>query len=117
MSVSGVFYALAAYAAIRVLIGRVTTNTMIAAVLTTVILMTGTAWSVRSLGIHQAARTYAFKARNDWASQPGNWKRSGRWPADARSQQLIIQLRNDALSMRMPNPYFEPPWIARLWGN
>ena len=117
MSVSGVFYALAAYATIRVLIGRVTTNTMMAAVLTTVILMTGTAWSVRSLGIHQAARTYAFKARNDWASQPGNWKRSGRWPADARSQQLIIQLRNDALSMRMPNPYFEPPWIARLWGN
>lgn len=117
MSVSGVFYALAAYAAIRVLIGRVTTNTMMAAVLTTVILMTGTAWSVRSLGIHQVARTYAFKTRNDWASQPGNWKRSGRWPADASSQQLITELRNDALSMRVPNPYFEPLWMARLWGN
>ncbi len=117
MSVSGVFYALAAYAAIRVLIGRVTTNSMMAAVLTTVILATGTAWSVRSLGIHQVARTYAFKTRNDWASQPGNWKRSGRWPADASSQQLIMQLRNDALSMRVPNPYFEPLWMARLWGN
>ena len=61
-----------------------------AAALTALILVTGTAWSVRSLGIHQAARTYAFKTRNDWASQPGNWKRSGRWPADARSQRLII---------------------------
>lgn len=117
MSVSGVFYALAAYAAIRVLIGRVTTNTMMAAVLTTVILATGTAWSVRSLGIHHVARTHAFKTRNDWASQPGNWKRSGRWPSDASSQQLITQLRNDALSMRMPNPYFEPQWIVRLWGD
>jgi dolichyl-phosphate beta-glucosyltransferase len=117
MSVSGVFYAIAAYAAIRVLIGRVTTNTMMAAVLTTVILATGTAWNVRSLGIHHVARTHAFKTRNDWASQPGSWKRSGRWPADASSQQLITQLRNDALSMRLPNPYFEPPWIARLWGD
>jgi hypothetical protein len=85
--------------------------------LTTILLVTGTAWSVRSLGIHHVARTYAFKTRNDWASQPGNWKRSGRWPADEQSQRLILQLRDDALSMRMPNPHFEPPWMERLWGD
>ena len=118
MSVSGFFYGLAAYAAIRLLIGRVTpSQRTMAAVLTTVILATGMAWSVRSLGIHHVARTYAFKARNDWASQPGSWKRTGRWPADEPSQRLINQLRNDALSMKMPNPHFEPPWVARLWGD
>jgi hypothetical protein len=118
MSVAGVFYGLAAYAAIRLLIRRVPPGHRIAgAMLTIVILATGTAWSVRSLGIHHVARTYAFKTRNDWASQPGQWKRSGRWPEDARSQQLITQLRNDALSMRTPNPSFEPPWVARLWGD
>ena len=118
MSVSGFFYGLAAYAAIRLLIGRVpSANQTMAAALTALILVTGAAWSVRSLGIHHVTRTYAFKTRNDWASQPGNWKRSGRWPADEPSQRLILQLRNDALSMRMPNPYFEPPWIARLWGD
>lgn len=118
MSVSGVFYGLAAYAAIRFLIHRITpANRLIAATLTIVILVTGMAWSVRSLGIHHVARTYAFKTRNDWATQPGNWKRSGRWPADARSQQLITNLRNDALSMKMPNPHFEPPWMERLWGD
>ena len=118
MSVSGVFYGLAAYAGIRWLIGCVTpANRTMAAALTALILVTGTAWSVRSLGIHQAARTYAFKTRNDWASQPGNWKRSGRWPADERSQRLIMQLRNDALSMRTPNPYFEPASIKSLWGE
>jgi hypothetical protein len=118
MSVSGMFYGLAAYAAIRFLIDRVTpANRLIAATLTTAILVTGMAWSVRSVGIHHVARTYAFKARNDWATQPGNWKRSGRWPADARSQELITNLRNDALSMKMPNPYFEPPWMERLWGD
>ncbi len=118
MSVSGIFYGLAAYAAIRLLIVRVgPTQRLVAATLTTVILATGMAWSVRSLGIHQVARTYAFKTRNDWASQPGNWKRSGRWPDDVRSQQLITTLRNDALSMPAPNPHFEPLWMARLWGN
>jgi len=118
MSVSGIFYGLAVYAAIRLLIARVRpTQRLVAATLTTVILATGMAWSVRSLGIHQVARTYAFKTRNDWASQPGNWKRSGRWPDDVRSQQLITALRNDALSMPAPNPYFQPKWIARIWGE
>ena len=118
MSVSGIFYGLATYAAVRLLIGRVTpANRTVAVALTTILLVTGTAWSVRSLGIHHVARTYAFKTRNDWASQPGNWKRSGRWPADEQSQRLILQLRDDALSMRMPNPHFEPPWMERLWGD
>jgi dolichyl-phosphate beta-glucosyltransferase len=118
MSVSGIFYGLAAYAAIRLLIVRVEpTQWLVAATLTTVLLATGMAWSVRSLGIHHVARTYAFKTRNDWASQPGNWKRSGRWPDDVRSQRLITTLRNDALSMPTPNPHFEPPWMARLWGD
>jgi dolichyl-phosphate beta-glucosyltransferase len=118
MSVSGMFYGLAAYAAIRLLIARIgPANRLMAATLTTVILVTGLAWSARSLGIHHVARTYAFKTRNDWASQPGNWKRSGRWPSDASSQQLITTLRDEALEMRTPNPHFEPPWMARLWGD
>ena len=118
MSVSGIFYGLAAYAAIRLLIGRVPpTSTVLAGVLTVVIAVTGTAWAVRSIGIHHVARTAAFKTRNDWASQPGEWKRSGRWPADPRSQQLLVELRKQALQMRVPNPYFEPPWMAHLWGE
>jgi dolichyl-phosphate beta-glucosyltransferase len=118
VSVAGVFYGLAAYAAVRLLINRVSpANRIMAAVLTTVIVVTGSAWAVRSLGIHHVARTSAFKTRNDWASQPGLWKRAGRWPSDPESQQLIIHLRNDALSLRVPNPRFEPPWIERLWGD
>jgi dolichyl-phosphate beta-glucosyltransferase len=118
MSVAGVFYGLGAYSSVRLLIARVSpANRIMAAVLTMVIVATGTAWAVRSLGIHHVARTSAFKTRNDWASQPGLWKRGGRWPSDPESQQLIIHLRNDALSMRVPNPRFEPPWIERLWGD
>jgi hypothetical protein len=118
MSVSGIFYGLAAYSAIRLLIGRVPpASRALAGVLTIVILATGTAWAMRSIGIHHVARLAAFKTRNDWASQPGNWKRSGRWPSDPQSQQLLLDLRKQALQMRVPNPYFEPPWMGRLWGE
>ena len=29
----------------------------------------------------------------------------------------VEQLRNDALSMRAPNPRFEPPWVEPVWGD
>jgi len=117
MSVAGVFYALAAFVAVRQLLARVPPTGAIATLVAAVLLVTGTAWSVRSLGIHYVARTYAFKTRNDWARQPGLLNRSGRWPSNEDSQQLIEHLRNDALSMRVPNPRFEPPWMERLWGE
>lgn len=117
MSVSGAFYGLAAYAAVRQVAGRMTRPGVVAALVTIALLATSTAWAVRSLGIHHVARTYAFKTRNDWASQPGLWKRNGRWPSDPQSLRLIEQLRNDALSMRAPNPRFEPRWMERVWGD
>jgi hypothetical protein len=117
MSVSGAFYGFAAYAAVRQIGARTPPTGWVAAFMTAVLLTTSTMWSIRSLGIHHVARTYAFKTRNDWASQPGLWKRNGRWPSDPESQRLIHQLRDDALSMRMPNPRFEPPWMERVWGD
>lgn len=117
MSVSGALYALAAFAAIRHLLARVPQAGVAATLVAGALLVTGTAWSVRSLGIHQVARVSAFKTRNDWARQPGLWKRSGRWPSDPISEHLIEHLRNDALSMHVPNPRFEPRWMERLWGD
>ena len=29
----------------------------------------------------------------------------------------VEQLRNDVLSMRAPNPRFEPPWVEPVWGD
>ena len=29
----------------------------------------------------------------------------------------VEQLRNDALSMRAPNPRLEPPWVEPVWGD
>src|SRR4030095_4269173 len=49
MSVSGAFYALAAYAAVRHVAGRVPSSGFRVALLTLLLLALGTAWSVRSL--------------------------------------------------------------------
>ncbi|HEY1303441.1 MAG TPA: dolichyl-phosphate beta-glucosyltransferase [Vicinamibacterales bacterium] len=65
MSVSGVLYALAAFVAVRQLLARVPTTGVMATVVAAVLLVTGTAWSVRSLALHHVAQAYAFKTRND----------------------------------------------------
>jgi hypothetical protein len=118
MTVAGALYALAAYVAIRHVGYRLPNMRWLsAAVLTVLIAAVGTAWSIRSLGVHQIARTAAFKTRNDWARQPGEWKRNGRWPSDAAEQRLILRLRDDALAERPPNPVFEPEWAYQVWGD
>jgi glycosyltransferase involved in cell wall biosynthesis len=118
MSTAGMFYALAAYAAVRLLLGRAARmRHLTAGVLACVLLVAGTAWSVRSLGIHHILQSQAFKHRNDWAALPGLWQRAGTWPADPRQQALIGNLRSAALATRTSNPRFEPRWAFAVWGD
>jgi dolichyl-phosphate beta-glucosyltransferase len=118
MSVAGVFYALAAYAGMRLLLARAAgIGRFTAAALAVVVLVAGTAWTVRSVGLHHVLRTQAFKHRNDWALLPGLWHRNGRWPDDPRQQRLLQQLRRQALDRRPPNPESEPAWAYDVWGE
>ncbi len=118
VTVAGTFYAVGAYAAVRHVVRRTTaTHWLAASIVFAVIVTTGAAWSVRSIGIHHIAGSAAFKTRNDWANQPRLWKGSGRWPSDPARQRLILQLRDDALSLRVPNPRFQPPWANEIWGE
>jgi hypothetical protein len=87
------------------------------AVLTVAVLVSGTAWTIRSVGVHHVLRTQAFKHRNDWALLPGIWRRSGRWPEDPRLQAVLRQLRNQALALRTPNPGFAADWANDVWGE
>jgi hypothetical protein len=118
MSVAGVFYALAAYAAVRALLvspgvrGRV-----VSAVLAVCLMAVGAGWTVRSLGLHHITRSAAFKTRNDWAFQPARWKAEGRWPSDPSDVRVIMALRDEALAARVPNPRFEPAWAYAVWGD
>ena len=118
MSVAGAFYGLAAYGAMRLLLTRAAgIRRPASAVLAIVVLVTATAWSVRSVGLHHVLRTQAFKHRNDWALLPGIWHRNGRWPDDPRQQRVLQDLRRQALERRPPNPEFEPSWAYDVWGE
>jgi hypothetical protein len=117
MSIAGAFYALAAFAAMRVALTRLDRlpgATAIALLLLVSALTVG--WSVRAAGVHYLLRTQAFRQQNDWVHLPGEWRREGRWPADPAAQSVIRRLRQDAVSVALPNtPIGVPEWAGGIW--
>ena len=118
MSVAGVFYALAAYGAVRYLMTTVSPAPGAAAVVTALLVaVLATGWSVRAAGVHYVLRSQAIKHQIDWVELPGRWHRNDEWPDDdPAAAQLIMQLRTDAVRMRLPNTRVgEPEWPDRIW--
>jgi hypothetical protein len=116
MSVAGAFYALAAFAGMRLALQRlevVPRAAAVALVAVTVVLSLG--WSVRAAGVHYLLRTQAFRHQNDWVHLPGEWRRDGQWPRAAATQQLVGHLHDAAISVEVPNPQIGPRWPGRLW--
>jgi hypothetical protein len=117
MSTAGVFYALAAFGAIREVLPsavRLRPPLGIAVALLLGVLSVG--WTIRSAGLHYALRSQAAKHQIDWVSLPGGWQRGGRWPEDPMEQRLIMQLRSDAIGLVVPNTRAEGPrWVERIW--
>jgi hypothetical protein len=74
MSVAGAFYALAAFWAVRDLFTRGLRGApAVAAAI--VLLIAGTGWSVRTIGVHHVLRAQAFAFHNDWADIPLSMER------------------------------------------
>jgi len=119
VSVAGVFYALAAYAAVRVLLSAALARPrpLVAACLAAVLLALGSAWSVRSMAVDHVLRLQAFRHRNDWAEVRLRMQGGMRWGTDAGSQALVEQLRSDALERSVPNPLLMPRWNNRWFGD
>jgi hypothetical protein len=112
-----VFYALAAFGAIREVI-QAGIHMRLAAVAGCVLLLSALAvgWSVRAAGVHYVLRSQAVKHQIDWVELPGRWHRDNRWPTDPADERLIQQLHSDAVRMRLPNTRAGgPDWPNRLW--
>jgi hypothetical protein len=112
MAVAGVYYAVAAYAAARLVLqwaGRTTTRLPVAAV-TLLLAVLASAWTVRSIGVHHVIREGIARVRNDWADVPLRYHREGRWPTDPRRVALIERLRADAIDA-------PPVGSRREWNN
>jgi hypothetical protein len=116
MSVAGVFYALAAFGAIRDLASRTGLRTATAAACVLLVGALATAWSVRAAGVHYVLRSQAIKHQIDWVELLGRWHREDRWPTDPAEEQLLLRLHADAVHLKLPNTRIgRPDWPNRLW--
>jgi hypothetical protein len=107
-----VFYALAAYVAIRRLFDVATAGGARGAIAAACILFASLLWGFRTVGTHYELRRTAFVTRNDWVldiSPPSGADVS----VDDRAR--FTKLRADALRHRVTSPVFLPQWGERYW--
>jgi hypothetical protein len=114
MSVAGVFYAVAAFWAVRDLLTRGLRAAPAMAV-ALALLVAGSAWSVRTIGVNHVLRAQAFSFHNDWAWIPEDMERRGTWPSEPSTRKVVINLRDQALAMAIVNPWFVPRWADRVF--
>jgi hypothetical protein len=113
-----VFYAIAAFTAVRAVLRYAHDGGFIrAATVSLVMLALGSAWAMRSSGVHHVMNEHAFRTRNDWADLPLRWQQEGRWPKSPDPRALIGMLRDAALDTEMPNPQMLPEWRSQWYGD
>lgn len=118
IAVAGVFYAIAAFTAIRATLESARAGGFLrGAIVSLIMLALASAWAMRSSGVHHVMNDHAFRARNDWAELPIAWQREGRWPKDAAPLALIEKLRDAALDAEVPNPQMVPEWRGQWYGD
>ena len=118
IAVAGVFYAFAAFATIRAVLEYAPAGGAVRGLVVSVILLAlGSAWAMRSSGVHHVMNEHAFRTRNDWAELPIRWQQEGRWPKEPQPLALIERLRDQALQAEVPNPQLLPEWRSQWYGD
>ena len=118
IAVAGVFYAFAAFAAVRHALEYATAGALVRGGFVSVMLLAlASAWAMRSSGVHHVMNEHAFRSRNDWAELPMRWQREGRWPKEPQPLALVERLRDQALQAEVPNPQMLPEWRSQWYGD
>jgi hypothetical protein len=117
IAVAGVFYAIAAFAAIRATLEWGRAGVLRGLAVSIVMLVLASAWAMRSSGVHHVMNEHAFRSRNDWAELPLRWQQEKRWPTEQQPLALIERLRDDALGAEVPNPQMVPEWRSQWYGD
>jgi hypothetical protein len=118
LTVAGTFYALAAFAAIVVALERCRTCGRGArAAIIAVLLLSGTAWAIKSAGIHYLLSRQAARHRFDWAVLPVVSPQIGAERTDPKSLALIRSLRESAVHTPIPGPRDHLQWMENLWAD
>ena len=114
MSAAGIFYAIVAFWAVRELLTRDMPRAA-AALVSVLLLVAGSGWAMRTIGVAHVLRSQAFAVHNDWAQIPESMERRGTWPTEESTRQLVLRLRNDSLRITVVNPWFIPRWADRVF--
>ena len=118
IAVAGMFYAFAAFAAVRAALEYAQAGGLVRGSLVSVMLLAlASAWAMRSSGVHHVMSEHAFRSRNDWAELPMRWQQEGRWPKEPQPLALIDRLRDQALQAEVPNPQMLPEWRSQWYGD
>ena len=115
MSAGGLFYAFAAFVALRALLVSLPERRA-AISMAMILLITSTAalWAFRAVGVQYQLRYDAFKIRNDWIEVLRPDKRDD-WPHDPAELAITQRLRAEAIDRREASPSFMPRWADRYW--
>ena len=115
ISVGGLFYAVAAFIAVRALLETVPRRGLVASALIAVMLSADAGlWTFRAAGMHYVLRYDAFKTRNDWVEVLRSDQRED-WPTDPRELEITRRIRDEVLLRRVASPSFMPRWADRYW--
>ena len=79
------------------------------------LLVAGSGWAVRTIGVNHVLRAQAFAFHNDWAWIPEDMERRGTWPSDPSTRKVVIDLRDQSIAMPIVNPWFVPRWADRVF--
>ena len=117
MSIAGTFYAIAAFAAMRELLGRMPQMRPAVAIAMGIVVVALTAgWTVRAAGMHYLLRMHAFRQQNDWVGVPFSSEANLWWPDDVAARQVVLRLHAEAVGLQVPNTRIGVPgWVDRLW--
>ena len=110
MSPSGVFYALAAFVAIRELLlslGQRPLTRFASFSCRVALAVAATGWAVRTVGLHYQMQTMAFSVRNEWVYVDDWLARQHASPQSEEGKRIVATLRNDALERTVVNPYLQ----------
>jgi hypothetical protein len=116
MSVAGVFYALAAFAATRETIAWAAPRRWPARLIVAVLLLgVGSAWAWRAVGLHYNLRWVTYYAAEEWVTVDEWLAEQHSTPRTAVGRQRVEQLRADAIDRYIPQREFLPKWAERWY--
>jgi len=116
MSTAGVFYALAAFAAMRGALtewAAVRGRAVVATALTVVLFAGSAAWTIRTTGSQYQMLRIGAVDRYEWAHVDEWLMQQHQTPTSIQGDQLVRDLRDQAMRTRPLSVLYVPRWVVR----